>query len=67
MKKLFTLLVLLAILGACSSKSWHSNSYKDVNIYARKLERKPQKDKFSQRLQLAYREQKDKLLLEIES
>lgn len=67
MKKLFTLLVLFSILGACSSKNWHSNTYRDVHNYARKVERKPTNDKFTQRLQLAYREQKDKLLFEIES
>lgn len=67
MKKLFTLFALLLILAACSSKNWHSNTYRDVYSYARKVERKPTNDKFTQRLQLAYKEQKDKLLLEIES
>jgi len=67
MKKLFMLLILLSVLAACSSKNWHSNTFRDVYSYARKVERKPTNDKFTQRLQLAYREQKDKLLLEIES
>ncbi|MFD2520706.1 hypothetical protein [Emticicia soli] len=67
MKKLFILFVALAFVGACSPKNWHSNSVRDVSNYARKVERKPTKAKFTERLQLSYREQKDKLLLEIES
>lgn len=67
MKKLFALLVLFSVFGACSSKNWHSNTYKDVYSYAKKVERKPTNTKFTHRLQLAYREQKDRLLLEIES
>lgn len=67
MKKLFTLLTLFFILGACSQKNWRSNNHRDVYNYVRKVERKPTKAKFTQRLQLAYREQKDKILLEIES
>jgi hypothetical protein len=67
MKKVFTFSVLFFVIGACSPKNWHSNTHKDVYTYVRKVERKPLKPKFTQRLQLAYREQKDKLLLEIES
>ncbi|RYU97162.1 hypothetical protein [Emticicia agri] len=67
MKKLFTLLVLLSLLVACSSRNWHSNTHKEVYNYARKVERKPSNDKFNERLQLAYKEQKDKLLIEIEN
>lgn len=67
MKPLFKLSVLFFILAACSPQTWHSNTSKDVYNYARKVERKPLNIKFNDRLQLAYREQKDRLLLEIES
>lgn len=67
MKKAFVLSVLFLVVGACAPRNWHSTTYKDVYTYARRVERKPLKPKFTQRLQLAYREQKDKILLEIES
>ncbi|WP_337040585.1 hypothetical protein [Emticicia sp. 17c] len=67
MRLLVAICVGLLIFSACSPRNWHSNSHKDVYTYAKKVSRKPSNIKFSERLQQAYREQKDKILLEIES
>jgi len=66
MKNLYKFCIIMIVSVSCSPKNWHSNSQKDVYTYIRKVERKPSKTLFSERLVIAYKEQKETKLREIE-